>query len=61
MCHNNGRQCILDSGAVAALLAWSPPLERLLCPWEPGMGGKERWARGIVGALLVGVVAQAGS
>ncbi len=51
----------LSFAAVGTLLAWMPPLERLLYPWEPGMGWMHRWLRAALLALLVGVVAQAGS
>lgn len=47
--------------AVGTLLLWMPVLERLLFPWESGMTRRERVSRGVVGAFVVGLVAQAGS
>lgn len=46
---------------VGVLVWWMPPLERLVAPWEPGMGRFPRLCRGIVLALMGGIVAQIGS
>lgn len=46
---------------VATLLAWMPLLEHQFFPWEPHQDRGARGARGVLGGLVVGVAAQAGS
>lgn len=51
----------ISFATVAALLLWLPVLERLVTPWEPGMGRRARLLHAVLTAFLVGAVAQAGS
>jgi competence protein ComEC len=60
-------QTLFDPGAqlsfatVGTILLWHSILERLFFPWEPGMSWSARFSRGVVAALMLGVVAHLGS
>lgn len=51
----------LSFATTATLLLWGPSLIRLLLPWEPGMNVLQRVATFLLGAILIGLVAEAGS
>lgn len=49
----------LSLGAVTALLLWTPPLEALFFPWEPGMNRRAKAARWVCAAVAISLVAHA--